>query len=232
MPSPPNTHKTPLRIAVLVSGRGSNLRALHSACQHGDIHGMIVGVFSDKAKCAAMTFSKEQALHSQSLKPSNYNSREAFDEHLFSLIAAVQPDLIVCAGYLRLISRQSVQNVLPKMINIHPSLLPKFPGLDTHARALAAGETWHGASIHVVTPELDAGPIISQARLAVNSHESAEQLSHRVLAIEHPLLIHTVKQIADGHIKLSADKLEYQHLILDSPLQLNGKTLSALEKTS
>jgi phosphoribosylglycinamide formyltransferase 1 len=221
-----------LRIAVLASGRGSNLRALHAACQRGDIKGKIVGVFSDKPNSKAITFSKEKGLHTHALAPREYATREAFDEHLFSLIYAVQPDLIVCAGYLRLISAQSVQSVLPKMINIHPSLLPKFPGLDTHARALKAGETLHGASIHVLTPELDAGPVISQAILSVNLNESAETLSQRVLEVEHPLLVHTVKEIADGNIQLFADHVLHQQMPLHAPLQLNIHTLSALEKTS
>jgi phosphoribosylglycinamide formyltransferase 1 len=221
-----------LRIAVLASGRGSNLRALHAACQQGEIKGAIVGVFSDKPNSKAIAFSKEQGLHTQPLAPREYATREAFDEHLFSLIQAVQPDLIVCAGYLRLISAQSVQSVLPKMINIHPSLLPKFPGLDTHSRALNAGEALHGASIHVLTPELDAGPVISQATISVHVNESAETLSQRVLAVEHPLLVHTIKEIADGHIQLFADHVLYRHAPLRAPLQLNINTLNALEKTS
>jgi phosphoribosylglycinamide formyltransferase 1 len=217
-----------LRIAVLVSGRGSNLRAMHAACQNGMINGDVVGVFSDKANCAAITFAREHRLHVQSLAPREYSSREAFDEHLFSLIDVVQPDLIVCAGYLRLISAASVTKVLPKMINIHPSLLPKFPGLNTHARALAANETSHGASVHLVIPELDAGPVISQAKLAVLANETPEQLAARILELEHPLLNSTVAAIANRRITLYADGVKCDQQPMNAPLQLTaGNTLEA-----
>jgi phosphoribosylglycinamide formyltransferase 1 len=219
---PSHTDKR-LRIAVLASGRGSNLRAIHFACQNRQIDGHIVGVFSDKPNCAALGFAQAEQLHFQSLQPSTYSDREHFDEHLFSLIDAVQPDLIVCAGYLRLISAASVNKVLPKMINIHPSLLPKFPGLNTHARALEAGEFSHGCSVHVVTPELDAGPVISQATLIINPNESVEQLSQRVLALEHPLFITTIAAIASGKITLDAKHLRYLDHALDAPLQLNSE---------
>jgi phosphoribosylglycinamide formyltransferase 1 len=218
----PQLHK-PLRIAVLASGRGSNLRCIHIACQNQQIHGHIVGVFSDKPNCAALAFANAEQLNVHSLKPSSYRDRESFDEHLFSLIDAVQPDLIVCAGYLRLISAASVTKVLPKMINIHPSLLPKFPGLNTHARALEAAELFHGCSVHVVTPELDAGPVIAQATLKINADENAEQLSQRVLELEHPLLINTIAAIAKGKITLDAKHLRYLDHALDTPLQLNSE---------
>jgi phosphoribosylglycinamide formyltransferase 1 len=219
----PSHINKPLRIATLVSGRGSNLRAIHIACQNQQINGHIVGVFSDKSNCAALAFAQAEQLHFQSLKPGAYSNRESFDEHLFSLIDAVQPDLIVCAGYLRLISAASVVKVLPKMINIHPSLLPKLPGLSTHARALAAGELFHGCSVHVVTPKLDAGPVISQAKLMIKPNESTEQLSQRVLALEHPLLVNTIAAIASGKITLDAEQLRYLDQTLDAPLQLNSE---------
>ena len=119
-------HK-PFRIAVLASGRGSNLRAIHTACLNGHLKSRIVGVFSDKPMSGAITFARQQGIHCDAIKPNEFGSREAFDEHLFSLIEAVQPDLIVCAGYLRLISATTVQKVQSRMINIHPSLLPNFP---------------------------------------------------------------------------------------------------------
>jgi phosphoribosylglycinamide formyltransferase 1 len=222
MAPPAQTHK-PLRIALLASGRGSNLRCIHIACQNQQIDGHIVGVFSDKPNCAALAFANAEQLHFQSLKPNSYGSRESFDEHLFSLIDAVQPDLIVCAGYLRLISAASVTKVLPKMINIHPSLLPKFPGLNTHARAIEAGELFHGCSVHVVTPELDAGPVISQATLMIKPNESAEQLSQRVLELEHPLFINTIAAIASGKITLNTEQVRYLGHVIETPLQLNSE---------
>lgn len=194
-----------LRIAVLASGRGSNLKAIHTACEKGHLKSKVVGVFSDKPDSGAIAFARQQGIHCEAIKPVEFNSREAFDEHLFSLVDAVQPDLIVCAGYLRLISAATVQKVQNRMINIHPSLLPKFPGLRTHARALAAGETVHGASVHSVIPELDAGPVLTQVCVEVSPDDSDETLEKRVLAREHALLVETIVA------------LEQQRIFLQSP---------------
>ena len=202
-----STKPQPFRIAVLASGRGSNLQAIQAACVNGKLESKIVGVFSDKPGSGAIAFAKQQGIHFAAVKPGDFSSREAYDEHLFSLIEAVQPDLIVCAGYLRLISANSVQKVLNRMINIHPSLLPKFPGLRTHARALEAGETLHGASVHSVIPELDAGPVLAQVCVDVLPDDTDEMLEQRVLAREHALLVETIVA------------LEHQRINLQSPPQ-------------
>lgn len=191
-----------LRIAVLASGRGSNLQAIHTACANGVLQSQIVGVFSDKPGSGAIAFAKQHRIHYAAIKPSEFNARAAFDEHLFSLIAVVQPDLIVCAGYLRLISACVVENLQTNIINIHPSLLPKFPGLRTHARALAAGEAQHGASVHLVIPELDAGPVLAQVSVEILPDDTDEILENRVLAREHALLVQTIAAIEQGRIIL------------------------------
>lgn len=206
-----------LRIAVLASGRGSNLQAIHAACENGRLQSKIVGVFSDKAGSGAITFAKQEGIHFAAVKPSKFNSREAFDEHLFSLIDAVQPDLIVCAGYLRLISANAVEKVQARMVNIHPSLLPKFPGLHTHARALAAGEIVHGASVHCVIPELDAGPVLTQVCVEVLPDDTDEILEQRVLAREHALLVETIVALEQGRILLQSPPVK--------PLQLDAKNI-------
>ena len=197
-------HALPFRIAVLASGRGSNLQAIHSACQNGHLKSKIVGVFSDKPGSGAIAFAKQRGIHFAAVKPGEFSSREAYDEHLFSLIEAVQPDIIVCAGYLRLISATSVQKVQNRMINIHPSLLPKFPGLRTHARALEAGETVHGASVHSVIPELDAGPVLAQVCVDVLPDDTDEILEKRVLAREHALLVETIVALEQLRINLQS----------------------------
>lgn len=212
-----STKPQPFRIAVLASGRGSNLQAIHAACQNGKLQSKIVGVFSDKPDSGAIAFARQQGLYFAAIKPRDFSSREAYDEHLFSLIESVQPDLIVCAGYLRLISANSVQKVQNRMINIHPSLLPKFPGLRTHERALAAGETVHGASVHSVIPELDAGPVLAKVCVAVMPDDTDEILEQRVLAREHALLVETIVA------------LEQQRIFLQSPpekaLQLDDQNI-------
>jgi phosphoribosylglycinamide formyltransferase-1 len=211
----------PFRIAVLASGRGTNLRALIQARDDGRLPVDFAGVFSDRPGCAALALARERGIPAQALPPAEYADRRLHDAALFSLIEAVQPDLIVCAGYMRLISDEAVRRWPGKMINIHPSLLPRYPGLRTHARALAAGDREHGASVHCVIPELDAGRVLSQARLAVLPGDDAESLARRVLDREHPLLVQTVRAIALGDLDISAMPPLWRGVPLASPLQLS-----------
>ena len=220
----------PVRVAVLASGRGSNLRALIRAQDAGEINTVIVGVFSDRPTCAAIKLARDCAIPTLALKPADFDSREAFNKKIFDEIGAVQPDLIVCAGYMRLISESAVQRFAGRMINIHPSLLPKYPGLDTHARALAAGDAEHGASVHCVIPAVDAGAVIAQARVPVVAGDDAESLAQRVLDREHSLLVQCVKAIADGTIALGTNHIDWRGKRLHSPLTLNRR--DQLEETT
>ena len=196
------------RLAVLASGRGSNLRALIEASRHGELAAEVVGVFSDKPGCGAVALAREAGIPTVAISARDYPSRLAFDEALFREIAVIQPDLIVCAGYMRILSETVVRRSENRMINLHPSLLPKFPGLDTHARALAAGETEHGASVHWVIPALDAGPVLARARVPVLAGDTPESLAKRVQSREHPLLLRCVEAVAEGRA-------------FPSPMQLN-----------
>lgn len=209
------------RIAVLASGRGSNLRALIEARQRGELAADVVGVFSDKPDCGAIALAREQGIENLAIRPRDSPSREVFDEQLFSAVAAVQPDLIVCAGYMRLISEAAVRRCQGRMINIHPSLLPKYPGLDTHARALGAGDAEHGASVHVVIPALDSGPVLAQARIVIGAGDTPETLARRLLDREHPLLVATVGLIASGRLRLGADSATFDGAPLRQPLRLD-----------
>lgn len=211
----------PLRLAVLASGRGSNLQALLDAIGAGRLRAQVVGVFSDRAKAAALDRAREAGVPAESLKPADFASREAFDESLFRRLAAVHPDLIVCAGYMRLLGVAQVEAWSGRMINIHPSLLPAFKGLRTHERALAEGATEHGASVHFVTGELDGGPVIAQARVPVLPGDDVAALSSRVLAVEHPLLVATLQLLAERRVALRADGVHVDGRPLASPLQLH-----------
>jgi len=208
------------RIAVLASGRGSNLQALIDAIGAGSLDAQIVGVFSDKPEAPALQRARVAGIPTQVLEPREFATRLAFDEQLFSRIDAFQPDLIVCAGYMRLISEREVQAHRGRLLNIHPSLLPAFKGLRTHAQALAAGVQEHGASVHYVTPDLDGGPVIAQVRVPVQAGDNAESLARRVLAREHPLLIEALRLIATGRIALSGDEVQLDGTPLTTPLQL------------
>lgn len=208
------------RIAVLASGRGSNLQALVDAIEAGRLAAGIAGVFSDKPASGAIAIARRHGLPAVALSPRDYGSRAAHDEALFSEIGRVQPDLIVCAGYMRIIGEAALRRFEERMINIHPSLLPKYPGLDTHARALAAGDTEHGASVHAVIPALDAGPLLAQVRLPVNADDDAASLARRLLPREHALLVASVDLLASGRARLRPDHVELDGRRLARPLQL------------
>lgn len=190
---------TPLpRIAVLASGRGSNLQAMLDAIAAGTLDAQIIGVFSDKPGAAALR-RVPQALR-WSADATSFPFREAFDAELADALAGAAPDWIVCAGYLRILGSDFVQRFRGRLLNIHPSLLPKYRGLRTHARALAAGEREHGASVHFVVPELDAGAVIAQTVIAVNDEDTAQTLAARVLQAEHRLLVATLRLAVSGRI--------------------------------
>jgi phosphoribosylglycinamide formyltransferase-1 len=188
----------PLRIAVLASGRGSNLQALLDA--QGPSSFNVAGVFSDRTSAQALDRARLAGVPAVALSPADFTTREEFDAALFDAIDKVHPDLVVCAGYLRVLSDAAVQRYGGRIINIHPSLLPRFPGLRTHAQALAAGETEHGASVHYVIPALDAGPVIAHARVCVQADDNPASLAARVLEREHPLLVACVRMIASGRV--------------------------------
>ena len=209
-----------LRLAVLASGRGSNFAALLQACGDGRIRGSVVGVFSDKPQSGAVALAAEAGIHAWAMKPNTFETRDAFDTAMFDAIDAVQPDLIVCAGYMRIIGAAAIARFPNRMINIHPSLLPRHPGLHTHQRALEVGDAEHGASVHIVIPELDAGPVLAQARVPVHGDDTTETLAARVLTREHPLLLASVAAVANGDLRLDADAIRWQGAPLRKPLRL------------
>jgi phosphoribosylglycinamide formyltransferase-1 len=203
------------RIAVLASGNGSNLQALIDAIGQQRLPVELAGVFSDRPRAGALRRAE-----------ADFATRTQFDEHLFTRIDRVQPDLIVCAGYMRLVSEREVSARLGRMINIHPSLLPAFKGLHTHQQALDAGVTEHGASVHFVSPELDGGPVISQVRVPVLAGDYAATLARRVLDREHPLLVQTLRLFAQGRITLAANSVRLDGRALAAPLQLGADDFS------
>ena len=213
------------RIAVLASGHGSNLQALIDAIDRGDLAAELVGVFSDRAQAGALQRAQAAGVLAEAIRTADFPSRLAFDEHLFSRIDRVHPDLIVCAGYMRLLSEREVTSRMGRIINIHPSLLPAFKGLRTHQQALDAGVAEHGASVHFVSPELDGGPVISQARVPVLAVDDAGALGARVLEREHPLLVQTLRLFAQGRIELLDHRVSLDGQQLDTPLQLGPDDL-------
>ena len=186
------------RIAVLASGRGSNLQAILQAIAEGQLDAEVVGVFSDKPGAPALQRVPPEARWSRDAKA--FPDRQAFDAELADAVAAAQPDWIICAGYMRILGEAFVQRFRGRLLNIHPSLLPKYRGLRTHARALEAGDSEHGASVHFVVPELDAGAVVMQAMVPVLGGDTPETLAARVLQVEHPLLVAALQLAASGRI--------------------------------
>jgi len=216
-PQPPDPR--PYRIAVLASGRGSNLQALLDAIDDGSLQAEIVGVFSDRSKAVALQRARDAGIPARSLAPKRYPGRADFDAAMFAAVEEACPDLVVCAGYMRLISAEAVDARPGRMINIHPSLLPAFKGLHTHQQALDAGVAEHGASVHFVTADLDGGPVIAQARVPVLPGDDADALAARVLEREHPLLVETVRWLAAGRVRLSEGAVHVDGAA-SAPLQL------------
>lgn len=214
------TSTAPLRIAVLASGRGSNFVALAEAQRAGRLPIELVGLFGDRPAAPALQRAAEFGVAAQAFAPKSFADRPAFEATLFAAVDAVHPDLIVCAGYMRLLGTDTVQQRRGRMINIHPSLLPRHRGLHTHQRALDAGDVDHGASVHFVTPELDGGPVIAQVRVPVQHGDDAERLATRVLEREHPLLLATVGLFAAGRLRLDGDSVCFDGMRLERPLEL------------
>ncbi len=192
------------RLAVLASGRGSNLQALLDAIADGSLPAAVVGVFSDRPDAPALAMVPEA--RRWSARPRDYADRAAFDAALADAVAAVAPDWVVCAGYMRILGGDFIARFAGRLLNIHPSLLPRHRGLHTHAAALAAGDAEHGASVHFVTPELDAGAVIAQVRLPVRAGDTPETLAARLLPLEHRLLVATVGLAVAGRLAERGDK--------------------------
>ena len=188
------------RIVVLVSGSGSNLQAILDACQQGQINGSVAAVFSNKADAFGLERARTAGIPAHSLAQTQFADREAFDRQMMQDIDAYAPDLVVLAGYMRILSPEFVQHYAGRMLNIHPSLLPKYPGLHTHRRAIENGDDEHGASIHFVTEELDGGPIVLQAKVPVFSDDSEADVAARVQYQEHMIYPLVVSWFVDGRL--------------------------------
>ena len=209
----------PLRIAILASGRGSNFAALLAARARGQLPVDFVLVASDKADAPVLELAQRAGVPTTVLDPRDYAERRAYDVALFDRIGASKPDLLVLAGFMRIIDGDALKPWAGRMINIHPSLLPKYRGLHTHRRALKAGDLEHGASVHYVTAELDGGPIIAQAILPIEAGDDENMLAARLLPMEHQLLPAVVALIAAGRLMLSDAGIRFDGQTLRKPLR-------------
>ena len=189
-------------IVVLISGNGSNLQAIIDACKQKQINGTLRAVFSNKADAFGLERAREAHIPAHALEASQFASREAFDRELVQEIDAYAPDVVVLAGYMRILSPAFVSHYSGRLLNIHPSLLPKYPGLHTHRQVLENGDEEHGTSVHFVTDELDGGPVILQAKVPVFDGDNEDDITDRVQAQEHAIYPLVVSWFVDGRLEM------------------------------
>lgn len=190
-------------IVILISGRGSNMEAIVHACQQEGWPARIAAVVSNKAGASGLQFAASHGIATAVVDHKAFTSREAFDAELAKVIDGFAPDVVVLAGFMRILTEGFVRHYEGRLLNIHPSLLPAFPGLHTHQRAIEAGCKLAGATVHFVTPELDHGPIVMQAAVPVLSDDTAETLAARVLVQEHRVYPQSVRWLVEGRLSLA-----------------------------
>lgn len=197
-----------IRVVVLISGSGSNLQAIIDETEAGKLPIELCAVISNKADAGGLQRAKKHNIPAEFISHKNFPDRESFDQALMQLIDHYEPDLVVLAGFMRILTPAFTQHYLGRMVNIHPSLLPKYQGLHTHQRALDAGDTTHGVTVHFVTEELDGGPKILQAQVPVLKDDTAESLAARVLVEEHKIYPQVIRWFAEGRLRMHDGKAE------------------------
>ncbi|MBV4537487.1 phosphoribosylglycinamide formyltransferase [Pseudomonas urmiensis] len=205
-------------VVVLLSGSGSNLQALIDSSLGQDSPVQIRGVISNRADAYGLERAKAAGIDTAVLEHQGFDGRQAFDAALMALIDGMQPDLVVLAGFMRILSGDFVRHYQGRLLNIHPSLLPKYKGLHTHQRALEAGDAEHGCSVHFVTEELDGGPLVVQAVVAVAPDDTVQSLADRVHHQEHQIYPLAVRWFAEGRLRLG----EHGALLDGQPLAASG----------
>jgi phosphoribosylglycinamide formyltransferase-1 len=209
----------PPPIVILISGRGSNMRALIEHSQLAAAAYSVAHVFADRADAAGLDTARRLGIAARPMSPTKDVDRAVYDEALAEAIGACSPSLVVLAGFMRILTPHFVQRFAGKILNIHPSLLPKYPGLHTHRRAIEAGDTEHGATVHFVTEELDRGPRILQARVAVAADDTEATLGERVLAQEHRIYPLAVSWHCSGRLRYQAGQAWLDGRPLSEPVR-------------
>ena len=194
------------RFVILISGQGSNMQSIARACLSGLCPADVVAVISNRPEAAGLAWAAERGIHTEVVAHRDFATRDAFDHKLSETIERFAPDYVLLAGFMRVLTPGFVERYSTKLINIHPSLLPSFPGLHTHSQALAKGVQVHGCTVHFVTPVLDHGPIVAQGVVPVLATDSPESLAERVLSIEHTVYAKVAIWLAQGRVHLLPDQ--------------------------
>ncbi|PZU87096.1 MAG: phosphoribosylglycinamide formyltransferase [Shinella sp.] len=190
------------RVVVLISGGGSNMLALATACEARDFPAEVVAVISDKSSAGGLAKAAERGIATFTFERRDYASKAEHEAAILATLETLSPDIVCLAGYMRLLSGEFIQRLEGRIINIHPSLLPLFPGLHTHQRAIDAGMRIAGCTVHFVTEGMDEGPILAQAAVPVVTGDTADSLAARVLTVEHKLYPLALKLMAEGKIRM------------------------------
>jgi phosphoribosylglycinamide formyltransferase 1 len=212
-----------LPIAILISGRGSNMRAIAERAASGELPVEVRVVVSDQPQAKGLAVAATLHLPTQTLSPRDHPDRTAYDAALVQLLLRYEPGLIVLAGFMRILSPGFIDAFAGRILNVHPSLLPKYRGLHTHRRALEAGDTTHGVSVHFVTTELDGGPVIVQSLVDVRPEDTEASLSARVQQQEHRIYPQAIDWFARGRLQLRNDQVWLDDRLLDGPVIVDAR---------
>lgn len=207
-------------MVVLISGNGSNLQAMIDAIKVGDLGAKICAVISNQASAHGLIRAQDAGIPTYVLSHAAYSDRDSYDRALMQVIEPYQPKLVILAGYMRILSDEFVNHYKERLLNIHPSLLPKYKGLNTHQRALDAGDKVHGASVHFVTSDLDAGPVVIQAKVPILPDDDAATLAKRVHSEEHIIYPLAIQWIVQRQIRLENDTVLFDDKLISERQRL------------
>lgn len=206
------------RTVILISGSGTNLQSFIDKVASGELDLDLCLVFSNRPDAFGLERARKAGIPTACIEHGDFGDRESFDRAVAAIIDDYAPDLIVLAGFMRILSPWFVQHYAGRILNIHPALLPKYPGLNTHQRALDAGDAWHGSTVHFVTEELDGGPRILAGRLRVDPAETAEELQRRVQAVEHQIYPEAAALVGSGRVSFREGAAIVDGKMVDQPI--------------
>lgn len=212
--------KPPCRVVVLISGSGTNLQALIDEQTTGELPIDIVAVISNRPGAGGLEKAQSAGIPTHVIDHTQFDDRHSFDVQVIDAILQYQPDLIVLAGYMRIMTPDLVNRFSGRMLNVHPSLLPKYPGLNTHRRALENKDTHHGSTVHFVTEVLDGGPVIAQSKLTIGDNDNEQLLATRVKQLEHKLYPKVVGWFAEGKLTLKNNQTYFNGELLEQPIEM------------
>jgi phosphoribosylglycinamide formyltransferase-1 len=222
-----NQSSVPKRLVILVSGGGSNLQSLIDGCAGDKINATVSAVISNNPNAGGLERAAKAGIPNLAIDHRAFNSRETFDQALSELIDSFSPDLVILAGFMRILTAEFVDHYLGRMMNIHPSLLPAYPGLNTHQRAIEAGDKKAGATVHFVTPELDGGPPIIQAQVNIDATDNKNTLATKVLTYEHKIYPEAVRWFCNNRLVMQNNQVRLDN----SPISESGIIYNMIEPT-